>query len=76
MPAIARFSRSAIYMYVDDHPPPHFHIRLRDGREVAVSLGEFTVLAGALDRRDMAEPMSWAVQNEHLLIEKWRDLNS
>lgn len=76
MPAIARFSRSVIYMYSDDHPPPHFHIRLRDGRDVAISLSAFTVIAGAMDPREMEEPMSWAVLNEHLLTEKWADLNS
>lgn len=35
MPTVARFSSCKIAMYAADHNPPHFHIRMSDGREAA-----------------------------------------
>jgi hypothetical protein len=63
-------------MYANDHPPPHFHIRCLDGREVLVRLHGFSVLAGTVAPRDIDEPLAWAARNQQMLFDTWQDLNS
>ncbi len=38
MPTLARLAQSTITMYAGDHLPPHFHVRMNDGREALVEL--------------------------------------
>ena len=38
MPILQRFDNARVLMYLDDHPPPHVHVKLRDGRECTVDL--------------------------------------
>ncbi len=35
-PTMQRFSDCRILMYVGDHPPPHVHVVLRDGRDALI----------------------------------------
>ncbi len=50
MPEISRFFGIVIYMYFDDHLPPHFHARY-SGFEAVVDIESLTVLAGSLSHR-------------------------
>jgi hypothetical protein len=34
MPELSRFLGISIFMYYDDHNPPHFHVRYNDSRAV------------------------------------------
>jgi len=50
MPTLQRFSDSRVLMYLGDHPPPHVHVVLRDGRDCIVEIESLLVigkLAGA-----------------------------
>jgi len=62
-------------MYANDHPPPHFHVRTREGREALVVIENMSVLAGSIQRKALAEAMQWARDNLKALDLKWRELN-
>lgn len=75
MPTVARFSNCRVSMYAADHNPPHFHVRMSDGREALVGIATLEVIRGDLRKADLAEPLAWAAQNTALLVDKWTELN-
>ena len=75
MPVIVRLRYCVIFMYADDHNPPHFHINSLDGRDAQVRLGTLSVINGEVDRRALKEAVEWAAQNTALLEEAWNDFN-
>jgi len=62
-------------MYAGDHLPPHFHIRLQDGREALVEIASLSVLYGRIAHRQLAEALAWAAENQAHLRAKWEELN-
>jgi hypothetical protein len=75
MPTITRLSSAAITLYVSDHLPPHFHVRMTDGREALVVIDTLTILSGSLKPRELAPALEWAAANKQTLIAKWQELN-
>lgn len=74
MPCICQFSRSKVYMYADDHAPPHFHL-IGIEWEAVVSLSTLTVLRGDAPGADLREAIQWADQNRQFLADMWSTLN-
>jgi len=64
-----------IALYAGDHLPPHFHVRLQDGREALIEIASLSVLSGRIARRDLVAALEWAVENQALLSAKWEELN-
>ncbi|MFA5682970.1 MAG: DUF4160 domain-containing protein [Lysobacteraceae bacterium] len=62
-------------MYAADHLPPHFHVRMRDGREALVEIDTLAILSSTLRSRELAEALDWAILNNATLAAKWRELN-
>lgn len=75
MPTLARFAKSTVTMYAGDHLPPHFHVRMNDGREVLVEIATLDVLRGSVSKRELAEALAWAEANRAALAAKWKELN-
>ncbi|MDR2213853.1 MAG: DUF4160 domain-containing protein [Pseudomonadales bacterium] len=75
MPTLARLARSTITMYADDHLPPHFHVRMNDGREALIVIADLQILRGNIARRELAEVVMWAQTNRSILTKKWKELN-
>ena len=75
MPTLARLRNCVITMYAADHQPPHFHIRMRDGREALVEIESLDVLMGTIRPLELAEALDWALANAHTLAAKWQELN-
>ncbi|MBU4423848.1 MAG: DUF4160 domain-containing protein [Gammaproteobacteria bacterium] len=46
MPVVARFSHCRVRVNAKDHPPPHFHVLLNDGREAWVTIAELKIVHG------------------------------
>jgi hypothetical protein len=71
MPRIASFTNCRVEIRAADHPPPHFHIVMRDGRD---SLVEIQTLAmhGPLRAREVAEVLAWAKKHRDILMSEWR----
>ena len=62
-------------MYPADHQPPHFHVRMRDGREALIVIATLAPLTSSLKPRELADALAWAEGNRELLNAKWRELN-
>ena len=56
-------------MYAGDHPPPHFHVRMSDGREALVIIESFGIISSSLKSGE------WATANKVALIARWQELN-
>lgn len=58
MPTIIRLQNCIITMYAADHQPPHFHVRMRDGREALVMIATLKTLTSSLKARELAEALA------------------
>ena len=57
MPEISKFYGIIIYMYIDDHNPPHFHVWYDDYEaEITIKDG---VVTGSLPRRALRLVYEW-----------------
>ena len=70
MPEICRFGGIIIYMYADDHLPPHFHAK-HGGEEAQVSIGDGAVIRGRLSPRAERMVAAWAKQRTEELERAW-----
>ena len=59
MPEISRFYGIIIYMYIDDHNPPHFHVWYND-YEAVITIEE-EIVTGSLPRRELKLVYEWLV---------------
>jgi hypothetical protein len=75
MPCISRFYGIVIYLYADDHNPPHFHARYA-GQDVAVDIATLDVLVGRLPHRAMRLVLEWAALHRAELMENWNRLQA
>lgn len=75
MPTIKRLPTCTITIYAGDHLPPHFHVRMQDGRETLIEIATLSVLSGRIARRELAAALAWAAENQALLSAKWEELN-
>lgn len=75
MPRIATLrSGAAIYIYADDHAPPHFHVRgARSNAQIRIE--DLQVMRGFILKADLVEAIEFAVGNSDLLDTKWRESN-
>lgn len=63
-------------MYAADHLPPHFHVRMQDGREALINIADLSILSGRITRRELREVLDWAKQHQAELSKIWEELNS
>lgn len=71
MPKVSEFFGISIYVYFDDHGPPHFHARYADF-EALIHIGDSSVLRGSLPPRALGLVVEWAQLRQHELVEVWR----
>ena len=70
MPEICRFGGIIIYMYADDHLPPHFHAK-HGSNEAQVSIRDCAVIRGRLSPREERLVTAWAKQRTAELEKAW-----
>lgn len=63
-----------IYMYVDDHNPPHFHV-IYDGEEAMVDINDGHI-TGSLPRRAIRLVYEWLDLHKEELLENWDRLKN
>jgi len=71
MPKISEFFGIAIYIYFDDHAPPHFHAQYAEF-EALIQIDDFSVLRGRLPPRALGLVVEWAQLRREELSEVWR----
>lgn len=70
MPAVSRFYGITIYIYWEDHNPPHYHAVYGE-HEAVVLIGESRVLFGSLPRRALRLVRTWHQLPQTELEEAW-----
>jgi len=71
MLSISRFFGIVIFMYYDDHAPPHFHVRYGEYR-AQMNIETLEILEGELPRRALSLVLEWAVLQRNELRLNWQ----
>ena len=72
MPAVSRFFGVTIYLYFNDHAPPHFHAEYSE-HEAIYEITTLAVLRGGLPRRAHAMVVEWATFHREELVTNWEN---
>ena len=75
MPEISNFYGITIYMFFEDHNPPHFHVYY-DGSSALVSILDGTILKGSLPPQAKRLVKKWLELHRNELIENWNRLSN
>jgi hypothetical protein len=70
MPQVSRFFGISIYMYYDEHNPPHFHA-IYGKEEGQIGISPLTLLEGKLSSRVLGLAIEWAALHQKALLENW-----
>jgi hypothetical protein len=70
VPRLSFFYGIAIYLYYEDHPPPHIHARY-GGHEAKVSIASGRVIEGSLPRRAARLVAEWVGEHADELAACW-----
>ncbi|MEK7276930.1 MAG: DUF4160 domain-containing protein [Chloroflexota bacterium] len=70
MPRVSKFFGVLIYMYYNDHQPPHFHAEYGE-HEALYVIETLETLRGSLPRRAHALVIEWATLHRAELRENW-----
>ena len=74
MPEICCFYGISIYMYMEDHNPPHFHVKYQE-YEAIVTI-EDGIVTGSLPRRALRLIYEWLDMHKEELIKNWELLSN
>jgi hypothetical protein len=70
MPGISRFFGVVIYLYFNDHSPPHFHAEYGES-EAVYEIDTLDILRGQLPRRAHSMVIEWALGHRNELRANW-----
>ncbi|MEK7264180.1 MAG: DUF4160 domain-containing protein [Bacteroidota bacterium] len=71
MPCISQFFGIAIYLYYNEHYPPHFHAEY-GGKEALYEIETLKVYAGKLSPRAHKLVREWAKLHRNELMNEWK----
>ena len=72
MPEISRFYGIVIYMYINEHNPPHFHVWYENYR--AIITIKDGIIKGSLPRRALILVYEWLDIHKEELMRNWERL--
>jgi hypothetical protein len=75
MPEISRFLGIVIYMYFNDHAPPHFHAEYNEYK-AAIAIETLGVLEGKLPSKVLSLVIEWAAEHKEELAENWETIRT
>lgn len=70
MPRISSFYGIIIWMYWNDHNPPHFHATYGDS-EILIRINDLSIYSGSLPSRAFGLVMEWASLHKNELLQNW-----
>jgi hypothetical protein len=70
VPRLSEFYGIVVYMYWQDHQPPHFHA-IYGSDEALVRIADTTFLAGSLPRTAARLVREWAQMHRSELSDNW-----
>lgn len=74
MPEISRFYGIIIYMYMNEHNPPHFHVWYEDYK--AIITIKDGIITGSLPRRALNLVYEWLDLHQDELLDNWKRLSN
>jgi hypothetical protein len=72
---LSRFLGIIVYMYFNDHNPPHFHVEY-DEYEASITISNLALLEGDLPSRILGYVIEWASLHKQELMEDWNMLQT
>lgn len=73
MPELSRFLGIVIYMYFNEHNPPHFHAEYNEVK-AAISIKTLGLIEGKLPPKVMSLVVEWAQEHQDELLENWNSI--
>ncbi len=70
MPIVSEFFGIKIYMYWDEHNPPHFHAEYGEFKAI-VSIRESVVIKGFFPARQLKMILAWSEIHSEELLKNW-----
>ena len=74
VPEVSYFYGIAIYMYMSEHNPPHFHVKYQDYEAIITIEGG--VVTGSLPRRALNLVYEWLDLHKNELMENWKRMEN
>ena len=73
MPELSRFLGIVIYMYFNEHNPPHFHAEYNEFK-AAISIKTLCIIEGKLPSKVLSLVVEWAQEHQNELLENWNSI--
>lgn len=73
MPEVSRFLGTTIYMYFNDHNPPHFHVKYESYRAI-IGIDDLRIIEGNLPPKALSLVVEWTSIHKNELIKNWNNL--
>jgi hypothetical protein len=70
MPSICRFYGIVIWIYWNDHNPPHFHAEYGE-HEILIKIDDLSIYSEYFPSRAFGLLMEWALLHKEELMENW-----
>jgi hypothetical protein len=70
MPRISSFYGLIIFMFYDDHNPPHFHVQYAE-YQALIAIQDFRVIRGNLPPKALSMAIEWAALRQEELMKDW-----
>lgn len=75
MPEISRFYGVIIYMYFNDHNPPHFHVKYQEYR-ASIAIDNLGIQEGELPPRIQGLVVRWGALYKTHLLANWENIKN
>ena len=73
MPEISRFLGIIIYMYFNEHNPPHFHAVYNE-HKASIAIETLGMIEGKLPSKVFSLVVEWAQDHKQELFDNWNTL--
>jgi len=73
MPEISRFLGIVIYMFFNEHNPPHFHAEYNEYK-ASIDIRTLGLMEGKLPAKVMSLVVEWAQEHQDELLENWSSI--
>ena len=70
MPEVSRFYGIEIMFYINEHNPPHFHVKYAE-HIAEVDIQTLKIIAGSLPKRAYSLVLEWAAEHREDLMRNW-----
>ena len=74
MPCIKTIDSIKIYIYLRDHNPPHFHVKIAEYEELIV-ISDLSTYSGKIPSKDRKKVIKWAIEKKDYLEIKWQEFS-